>query len=150
MYFRYTLLKTSGDQVLEIFPVGINISFMNHAPYILYSEAESVDTFDRLIESLKAYPSKTYSKLVKYGEKAKIVLYKPEQTKTSYSSSYSDRVEQAQVVNLNEIQKYSWNLEVFRCYIFDIKTNCWYERRYTQELVSSGRIESPIKQILLF
>src|SRR5690606_30154239 len=119
-------LKTSGDQVLEIFPVGINISFMNHAPYILYSEAESVDTFDRLIESLKAYPSKTYSKLVKYGEKAKIVLYKPEQTKTSYSSSYSDRVEQAQVVNLNEIQKYSWNLEAFRCYIFDIKTNCWY------------------------
>lgn len=150
MFFKYTLFKVCKDQILEMYPVGINISFMHHAKNILYTEADTEESFDYFIQHLQANANKNYSKHSRHGEKAKVVMYNPNVSMISYSSDFFDRIEQAQITNLVEIENFVHHHESLRCLIFDINSNHWSERRYTQQLDYYGLIEPLKKQIALF
>lgn len=150
MYLRYTLFSCNRDEVIGIHPIGLNISFIENAASILYLEASTLLDFNQFIETLKRKSSITYPQFKTHGEKAKIVFYPPNMSKTSYSTSYSDRVEISAIKSLTSIEKYAHNKELFSCLIFDVNSCNWYSRRYTQKVESEFLIESPRKQLILF
>lgn len=130
MYLRYTLFKTDKTSVLESYGIGLNVSCIHHAPEILYELVRDSKSFDEMVQTLKNNNGKIrFNKKVKYGEKAEIVLFLQTDKTVSYSKSFSDRVEDAQISDLNEIINYSVYWEMFSCIYFDISSNQWFSRR---------------------
>lgn len=149
MYLRYTIFKTDGEKILSSHGVGLSIGFIYHASVILYKEVQSSTSFDRYIERLAK------SHLIKYnherhGDRARIAFYSPEDTtRVSYSTTYSERVEKAKIDSFDLIQLYAEHKSNFSCIYFDISTNLWSVRTYTDVLITMGTLKPPVAQLAL-
>lgn len=130
MYLRYTLFKTDKTKVLESYGIGLNVSCIHHAPEILYEMVRDSTSFDAMVQTLKNQNGKIrFNKKEKYGEKAEIILFLNTDKIVSYSKSFSERVEGAQISDLSEIINFSEYREMFSCIYFDISSNQWFARR---------------------
>ncbi|HCA5183273.1 TPA: hypothetical protein MW242_002905 [Acinetobacter baumannii] len=146
MYLRYTLFKTDKTKVLESYGIGLNVSCIHHAPDVLYELVRDSKSFDEMLQSLKNSNGKIrFNKKVKYGEKAEIVLHLKTDKTVSYSKSFSERVEDAQISDLSEIVKFSVYREMFSCIYFDTSSNQWFSRRCSNfEVLSDVVLDYPL------
>lgn len=130
MYLRYTLFKTDKTKVLESYGIGLNVSFIHHATEILYERVRDSKSFDEMVQILKSNKGKIrFNTKIIYGENAEIVLRIETDKTVSYSKSFSERVENAQISDLIDIVSFSENREIFSCIYFDISSNQWFSRR---------------------
>lgn len=149
MFLRYTIFKTDNEKILSSHGVGLSIGFINHASEILYNEVQNSVSFDHFIERLSKCHSIKY-KNEKHGDRARLVYLPPEDTTcVSYSTSYSERVEQANIDSFDLITLYAEHKSIFRCIHFDISTNLWSVRSYTDVLKSFGTLKPPVAQLAL-
>ncbi|WP_212515799.1 hypothetical protein [Acinetobacter soli] len=147
MYLRYTMFKTDGEKVLSSHGIGLSNCFIYHAAEILYKEVQNSASFDRYIERLSKCNTIKYNH-ERHGDKARIVYFVPEDlTRVSYSTTYSERVENANIDSFDLITLYAEYKTIFSCIYFDISTNTWSVRTYTDVLTSMGMLKPPVAQL---
>lgn len=125
MFFNFSLFKTSGDQILEQYQIGLSVGAHSNFGLICYSLASNEADLDTFVKAMSPKGKVKYAEFKAHGDPAVIVFNLIGQDDSiSYSKTATELFFESGINNLSQIDQFS-SSSMLNFVYFDIQRNTW-------------------------